>query len=169
MKARFNGNQWTIGMTARQYYRYVVNFFWGNPVPTCDALHRALVPEGVPDIAKGDERRFGVGGIYKYRFVSSDGIELMVKYHCVDPKAATNHPGCNASKGWTVQIVCDFCSFLTWDPIKKRAGKAAVSCHRASKGVAPRCDRTHILLQSGPSSCLESMCTAHGTQPLSVG
>jgi len=83
--------------------------------------------------------------------VSSDGIDLMVKYHGADEDAGRNNPGCNSSEGWTAQIVCNYCSYFTWDAEEKKAGTVTVGCEKVQKGKAPRVDSAHIPLRGTPS------------------
>ncbi len=150
MNARYNGEKWTIEMTAQRYEEMVKRFFNENPFPSCDELKYALVPNGIPNTAEGKERRFGANGIFKYEFVSSDGIFLMVKYHGVDTRVLEMDPESNAAKGWTAQIICNFCSYFSWIPEKKSAQLVTVSCKKALSGVAPRLNSVHIPLRSGP-------------------
>lgn len=150
MNAKFNGEKWIIEMTAGQYQEMVAEFFMRNSLPSCDELTRALVPNGIPNSAQGKEGRFGIGGILKYEFTSSDDVDLMVKCHDVDSKVAVRKPNSNAANGWTTQIVCNNCSFFTWNKRKKKAGIIAVSLRKAIRGLAPRCDSAHIPLRSGP-------------------
>ena len=150
MDAKYNGEKWIIEMTAAQYQEMVVKFFIRNPLPSCDELTETLVPTGIPNSAQGKEGRFGTGRIVKYVFTSSDGVDLMVKCHDSDSKVAARKPKSNAANGWTTQIVCNNCSFFTWNKRKKKAGVIAVSLRRALRGLAPRCDSAHIPLRSGP-------------------
>lgn len=152
MIAELNSEKKVVEVTGQQFHQMVVKFFKKNPFPTCDELKKALVPSGVSNSAEGEEGRFGPNGIFKYRFVSSDGIDLMVKYHGIDTEVAKRYPDCNAAKGWTAQIVCDYCSYFTWEAERKKAGIVTVSFRKAQSGVAPRNDLAHIPLRSGPSS-----------------
>ncbi len=151
MKAELISEDWIVDVTAQQYQEMVERFFKRNPCPSCEELKNAIVPSGIPNSAEGQEGRFGIGGIFKYVFVSSDGIDLMVKYHCADTKVLEKYPESNAAKGWTVQIVCNYCSYFGWNPQKKKSALVAVSCKKAKSGVAPRCDLVHIPLRSGPN------------------
>lgn len=151
MKAKYIGEKWVVDVTGQQFQEMVEGFFKRNPVPTCDELKDALVPAGVSNAAKGKEGRFGPNGIFKYVFVSSDGIDLMVKYHRPDVYAGVNHPGCNSSEGWTAQIVCNYCSYFTWDTEKKKSGTVTVGCRKVQEGKAPSVDSAHIPLRGTPS------------------
>ena len=153
MKAKYNGEKWTVEITGQQYQEMVEEFFKRNSFPSCDELKDALVPSGIPNSAEGKEGRYGINGIFKYVFVSSDDIDLMVKYHGIDTKVAERYPESNAAKGWTAQIVCNFCSYFTWEPEESRAGIVLVSCRKAQSGVAPRCNSAHIPMRSGPGFC----------------
>ena len=151
MIAELNSEKKVVEVTGQQFHQMVVKFFKKNPFPTCDELKKALVPSGVSNSAEGEEGRFGPNGIFKYRFVSSDGIDLMVKYHGVDEDAGRNNPGCNSSIGWTAQIVCNYCSYFTWDAKKKKAGTVTVASWKVERGKAPRENFAHIPLRGTPS------------------
>ncbi len=150
MRARLVSGEWTVDMTAQQFQEMVERFFKKNPYPSCDELKNALVPSGIPNFAEGQEGRFGIGGIFKYVFVSSDGIDLMVKYHCADTRVLEKYPESNAAKGWTAQIICNYCSYFGWNPLKKKSALVPVSYRKARDGVAPRCDLVHIPLRREP-------------------
>lgn len=70
-------------MTAKQFVAMVRELFKRGNIPTIAELYQALVPDGCKETAEPDENRFP-HGVYKYRFMSSDGINLMVKYHGPD-------------------------------------------------------------------------------------
>lgn len=149
MNAKFNGEKWCVDVTGQQFQEMVEKFFKQNPFPTCDEMKYALVPVGIPNTA--EEGYFGHNGIFKYRFVSSDGIDLMVKYHKPDERAGAKNPGCNSSMYWTAQILCNYCSYFSWETKTRKAATVTVSCRKAQDGKAPRCNATHIPLRSGPS------------------
>lgn len=151
MKAKYNGEKWVVDVTGQQFQEMVEGFFKRNPIPACDELKDALVPVGISNaVKKGEEGKFGPNGIFKYKFVSSDGIDLMVKYHGVDEDAGRNNPGCNSSIGWTAQIVCNYCSYFTWDAKKKKAGTVTVASWKVERGKAPRENFAHIPLRGTP-------------------
>lgn len=155
MNARYNGEKWVVEITAEQFHEMVERFFNRNPFPTCDELKDALVPSGVQNSAKDNVGKFGVNGIFKFEFLSSDGIALMVKYHDIDPKVAENYPGNNAAIGWTAQIICSDCTYFTWETEEKRAGTKSVPRRMARKGIAPPENSAHIPLRSGPTIVAE--------------
>ena len=150
MNAKYNGKEWTIDMTAEQFEEMVKRFFNRNPYPSCDELYKAIVPSGIPNSALGKEGRFGINGIFKFEFMSSDGINLMVKYHGIDTKMLEKKPNCTAAKGWTAQIICGYCSYFTWTRHKRQAGTTTIAYRKARRGLAPRCNSAHIPLRSGP-------------------
>ena len=156
MEAKFNGKEWAIGMTAEQFEELVRGFFQRNPYPSCDELNAAIVPSGVPNSALGKEGRFGINGIFKFVFVSSDGIDLMVKYHDIDTKMQEKKPKCTAANGWTAQIVCNYCTYFTWLPSENRAGTTTIAYHKAKRGLAPRSNSAHIPLREGPTFTTEN-------------
>ena len=149
MNAKFNGEKWVVDVTGQQFQEMVEGFFKRNPVPTCDELKNALVPVGVPNTAT--EGSFGKNGIFKFVFMSSDGIDLMVKYHDIDRRVAAKFPGNNAALYWTAQILCNKCSYFTWDAKKNKAGVTPIGEKKVRDGVAPRENAAHIPLRSGPS------------------
>lgn len=149
MNAKFNGKIWVVDVTAKQFWNMLVKFFNRNPNPTCDELYEALVPVGISNTAaKGS---FRPNGIYKFWFTSSDGKQLMVKYHDVDEKLAKRHPNANAAKGWTSQIICDDYTFFGWDSLTKKASITIVGEDKFLSGTAPSDSRFHIPLRDAPS------------------
>ena len=166
MNAKFNGKNWVVDVTASQFTKLVEEFFKQNPLPSCDELYQALVPVGVSP-ADINEGSFGSGGIFKYRFVSSDGINLMVKYHKPDTKAALNHPGCNSGLYWTAQIICNAFDFFAWDPFTKKASTVKVGAQKIQSEITPRDNRCHIPLRSGPSFGAKDW--AHSSKVSSAG
>lgn len=142
MRARYDGSKWVVDVTAQQFEERVREFFRKQPYPTSAKLKRALVPNGVPNTARPG--RFGVDGIYKFVFYSSDGILLMVKYHGPDSRIAAKFPSCTAATGWTAQILCNLCTFFTWDASSNKAGRVTVSVREAQGGLAPMSDAAHI-------------------------
>ena len=64
--------------TAAEFIERVEKMFVGGQKPTYIDVF-SLVPDRVDNTASPGS--FGVGGIFKYEFVSSDGIKLCVKYH----------------------------------------------------------------------------------------
>ena len=149
MKAKYNGEKWVVEVTGQQFQEMVERFFKRNPFPSCDELKDALVPVGVSNTA--DEGFYGPNGIFKYEFMSLDGIDLMVKYHRPDERAGARNPGCNSSLYWTAQIVCNNCKYFSWETEKKKAGTVTVANKKVQEGKAPRCNAAHIPLRSGPS------------------
>lgn len=147
MNAKLNGKIWVVDVTAKQFRNMVEEFFKQNPIPSSDELKRALVPVGVPNTA--DERDFGPCGIFKYCFVSSDGIRLMVKYHRQDKKLALRSPKANAARFWTTQIICDDYLFFGWK--NHKASTTIVGEDKILSGTAPKEDRFHIPLRDDPS------------------
>ena len=155
MKAKYNGKKWVVEITAEQFHEMVRRFFKRNHFPTCDELKDALVPSGVHNSAKDNEGKFGKNGIFKFEFLSSDGIALMVKYHDIDTKVAENHPGSNAAIGWTAQIICDNCTYFAWNTEKKKASIIKVGRKKVEEGKAPKDPLAHIPMRSGPTIVAE--------------
>lgn len=166
MNAKFNGKNWIVDVTARQFTEMLEDFFKKNPLPSCDELYQALVPVGVPpaDIKEG---RFGPGGIFKYRFMSSDGIKLMVKYHKPDSIAARNYPGCNSGLYWTTQIICGESLFFGWNPFSKKASTVVATADQMHKERTLGRNDCHIPLRKGPSSGAKDW--AHSSKVSSAG
>ena len=149
MNAKYNGEKWVVDVTGQQFQEMVEGFFKRNPIPTCDELKDALVPVGIPNTAT--EGSFGKNGVFKFEFKSFDGIDLMVKYNDIDRRVAAKFPGNNAAMYWTAQILCNECSYFTWDSKRKKAGITPVGEKKVRNGVAPRDNAAHIPLRSGPS------------------
>jgi hypothetical protein len=64
--------------SAAEFITKVERMFTAGKRPTCYDV-RALVPNRSKNVAVPGS--FGTGGIYKYYFETSDGIEVCVKYH----------------------------------------------------------------------------------------
>ena len=149
MIARFDGERYVVDVTAQQFKEMVETFFKRNAYPTIGELKSSLVPSGVPNTAR--EGSFGPNGIFKYVFRSSDDVLLMVKYHKADAGAWAKDPTCNSALGWTSQIICDDCTFFTWDNQKKIAGTCRIPRRKAKRGVAPQENLAHIPVRNDSS------------------
>ena len=149
MNAKLYGKIWVVEVTAKQFTKMVEEFFKRVPFPSCDELYQALVPSGVRNSA--EEGSYGKNGIFKYSFMSSDGIELMVKYHKPAGKVVINHPKSNSALYWTAQILCDNLLFFGWEADKRKVSFQKVGVAKAQAGEAPKEDRFHIPLRNGPS------------------
>lgn len=110
-------NHAVVNVTRERFFRKVRIFFEAkakmNMIPTTREIKSFLVPCGIQNTAFPGS--FGNGRIFKYEFLSSDGEVLMVKYHATDMRARTKHPGCNAGKGWTCQIMVGRGVYITFD------------------------------------------------------
>ena len=117
-----------IKATSGEFFGKVRAFFSAcakrNEIPTTRNIYNFLVPTGVPNSATPGS--FGVGNIFKYEFMSSDGVLLMVKYHSPDLNARSKHPGCNSGMGWTCQIKVGHSEFLTVDLASGEIGKSVI-------------------------------------------
>lgn len=120
-----------IKATSGEFFGKVRAFFSAcakrNEKPTTRNIYNFLVPTGVPNSATPGS--FGVGNIFKYEFMSSDGVLLMVKYHSPDLNARSKHPGCNSGMGWTCQIKVGHSEFLTVDLASGEIGKSVICRH----------------------------------------
>lgn len=118
-----------ISATSDGFFRKVRAFFIAcakrNELPSTRNVFNYLVPNGVPNTATPGS--FGDGKIFKYEFMSSDGVLLMVKYHAPDVRARLKHPGCNSSMGWTCQIKVGHSEFLTVNLETCEVGKSTIN------------------------------------------
>lgn len=87
-------------MSSTEFQAAAERLFLGG-VQNAESIKSALVPAGTANSAfPGD---YGDGGIFKYRFRSSDGRRLVVKYHRADLSAAGG-VGCHSYEHCTAQI-----------------------------------------------------------------
>lgn len=86
--------------TAAEFISRVERMFVGGKRPACNDL-LTLVPSGAENEAVPGS--FGVDGVFKYVFMSADGIRICVKYHRRH-KGARGGSNCNSYRYCTAQF-----------------------------------------------------------------
>ena len=167
MNTESNSVKIVIALTAQQFHRRLIEFFKQNPIPSRDELYQALVPSGCANTAEPDKDRFP-DGIWKYQFVSSDGIDLMIKYHGPDMKVRKARPLVNSSLYFTAQIICGEQLFFGLTKESHKPITTKVNAENATKGKAPNDEAYHIPLRDDvPSSGAKDW--AHSSKVSSAG
>lgn len=151
MNTESNSVKIVIALTAQQFHKRLIEFFKQNPIPSRDELYQALVPSGCGNTAEPDKDRFP-DGIWKYQFVSSDGIALMIKYHGPDMWVRKTRPSANSSLYFTAQIICGEQLFFGLTKESHKPITTKVNAENATKGKAPRDEAYHIPLRDDVSS-----------------